>query len=354
MDLATLSKLYGIPLAVLAVFCAAAFVAARWLGPAVAKIAERFGHPCLAEAARVFLKPSAYCLIALGAYGAVEVLSQDVHTRFPWLDATGKVCAIACIVFLTVGLVRAAHVIPEVILGVGSKLGTGKALANFLTSILQAFILLIAATMILAQLGQNINGVLAGLGLGSLSFALAGQDIVSNIFGGIVIITEKPFEIGDWVKTVDVEGTVEDISLRSTKIRTLDNCVTVVPNQKFTSAAITNWTRLNRRLAQFTLGLEYGTSSAVLKRVLEDLRAMLTQHPDIHADTVQVRFSGFDSSTLNIFVQFYTSKVDLAQHRAVMEDVNLKILDLMAQNGASFAFPSRTIYMADPAPAGKD
>ena len=210
---------YLFPVLIFLLFCAAAFVSARWLGPFAVKLAEKLNRPYVAEALRIFVRPAAYCLLSLGVLSAVSTLPQQVHAAAPWLAVTGRVCAIACIVFFTVGLVRAVHIVPALLLGMSSKLdlGTGKALAHFLTSILQAFIFLVAATIVLDILGYNINGVLTALGLGSLSFALAGQDIVSNIFGGIIIITERPFEIGDWVKTADVEGSVEDISLRSPK-----------------------------------------------------------------------------------------------------------------------------------------
>lgn len=339
---------YLFPVLIFLLFCAAAFVSARWLGPFAVKLAEKLNRPYVAEALRIFVRPAAYCLLSLGVLSAVSTLPQQVHAAAPWLAVTGRVCAIACIVFFTVGLVRAVHIVPALLLGMSSKLdlGTGKALAHFLTSILQAFIFLVAATIVLDILGYNINGVLTALGLGSLSFALAGQDIVSNIFGGIIIITERPFEIGDWVKTADVEGSVEDISLRSTKIRTLDDALTVVPNQKFTSAAITNWTRLNRRLSQFTLGFAYATPADTLQLVCADLRGMLAAHPQVLPDTVQVRFLEFGASSLDVFVQFYVKTTQIAEYRAVREEINAKILEILQTRGASLAFPSRSVYLS--------
>lgn len=336
------------PLIIFLLFFTSAFICSRWLGPFVAAIAERFHHYCTAKALKAFLKPSSYSLISLGAVASVASLPDKIKLHLPWLNATGKVAGISCVVFFTVGLIRAIHVVPEVILGVGSRLSldTGKALAKFVTSILQAFVILIAVAIILDILGYNINGVLTGLGLGGLSFALAGQDIVSNLFGGIIISTERPFEIGDWVKTVDVEGTVEDIGLRCTKIRTLDDALTIVPNQKFTSTAITNWSRLNRRLVCFTLGLEYQTTPQVMQNIVDDLKKMLTLHTDIDNETIQVRFMEFNASSMDIYIQCYAHITNLMDFRALREELNFSILKIMQDHGASMAFPSRTIYIS--------
>lgn len=331
----------------LALCTGAAAVAHRLLGPGVARIARHMGHPQIALVSEAFLKPTTLCLLAAGVWGCVKLLPAQLLVQLPALGLADPVCSIACIVFITWGLLRAANQLPNLIEGIGAHLplATGRALAVFIMRIAQALVLLIAAAMVLAELGYNINGVLAGLGLGGLSFALAGQDMVSNFFGGLVLVTERPFEIGDWVSTPDVEGTVEDISLRSTKVRTLDNALVIVPNSKFTTTPITNWTRMNMRLAKFTLGLEYKTSPAALQSTVQSVTDMLTQHPEVHADTVQVRMLEFGASSLNILVQFYTKTTDIKAYRTVREDINLRILDILAQQGVSLAFPTRSLYL---------
>ncbi len=328
-------------------FLAACLVCTRLLGPFAAKAARRLNRPVLAEASEAFLRPAGYSLLAIGVYGAVKLLPSAIQ-QLSWLAIVDNLCAAGFIGCFAWGLVRAGRAIPQLILGVGSKLelGTGKALANFITRIYQALVLFIAAAMVLAVFGFNINGVLAGLGLGGLSFALAGQDLVSNLFGGIVLITERPFEIGDWVSTADAEGSVEDITLRSTRIRTLDGTVVTVPNQKFTTAAITNWTRMEQRLAKFTLGLEYATSPQTLRAVIDDVDSMLRSHAHVNADTVQVWLDGFGDSSLNVNVQFYAKDTAISQYRIVRQDINFRILEILSRRGASLAFPSRSIYPA--------
>ena len=343
-----------LPAILFLLLCAgAAAVAHRLLGPAVARLARKLGHPHIALVAEAFLKPAALCMLAVGVWGASALLPEAVRLALPALGAVGTICSIACIVFITWGLLRAANQLPALIEGIGAHLplATGRALAVFIMRIVQALVLLVAAAMVLAELGYNINGVLAGLGLGGLSFALAGQDMVSNFFGGLVLVTERPFEIGDWVSTPDVEGTVEDISLRSTKVRTLENALVIVPNSKFTTTPITNWTRMKMRLARFTLGLEYKTSPAALQSTVQAVEAMLKGHEGVHAGTVQVRPLDFGPSSLDVTVQFYTKTTDITEYRAVREDINLRILDILAAQGVSLAFPSRSLYVASTAPA---
>ena len=205
---------------------------------------------------------------------------------------------------------------------------------------------MISISIIFDALGYNINGVLTGLGLGGLSFALAAQELLTNIFGGFVLVMEKPFEIGDWITTPDTEGTVEDITLRATKIRTIEGALMTVPNSKLVSGTITNATRINRRLGRFTLGVEYSTPVESIKLVIADLREMLASHPDVYPETVQVQLSEFAASSISIYVQFNTRTADIVRHRLILEDINLKITDILARRKVSLAFPSQTIYVS--------
>lgn len=222
---------------------------------------------------------------------------------------------------------------------------TTQTLRLFFTRLYAVLVAVIMVCMILSEFGFNITGILTGLGLGSLTLALAAQDIAGNFFAGLTIILERPFEVGDWITSDAGEGTVEDISFRTTKIRTLDNALTVVPNSKLAGSAVTNWTRLKMRLGNFTLGLTYSTPKKTVQKVLADIEAMLRSHPQVRADTVQVRLSGFASSSIDLLVFFYTQTADIKEYRQIKEDINLRIMDIMAKNKAQFAFPSRSLYI---------
>ena len=215
----------------------------------------------------------------------------------------------------------------------------------FFAKIIKAVIVIIAVLIVLGEFGVNINGLITGVGLGGLTFALAAQDTASNIFGGLVIISDKPFAVGDWIQTASIEGTVEDISFRSTRIRTFDDALLVVPNSTLSSASITNWSKMNKRKVKFNIGLTYNTAPSQVKNIIADIETFLNSHKDIVSDTPLVKLDEFGSSSLNIMVMFFTSQTSLAELKRVREEINYEILDVVHRHESSFAFPSTSVYM---------
>ena len=215
----------------------------------------------------------------------------------------------------------------------------------FFAKIIKAVIVIIAVLIVLGEFGVNINGLITGVGLGGLTFALAAQDTASNIFGGLVIISDKPFAVGDWIQTASIEGTVEDISFRSTRIRTFDDALLVVPNSTLSSASITNWSKMNKRKVKFNVGLTYNTTPSQIKNIIADIETFLNSHKDIVSDTPLVKLDEFGSSSLNIIVMFFTSQTSLAELKRVREEINYEILDVVHRHESSFAFPSTSVYM---------
>jgi len=217
-------------------------------------------------------------------------------------------------------------------------------LVPFLSKVVKFIIIVLALTVILQEWDYDINGFIAGLGLGGLAFALAAQQTLSNLFGGIVIITDKPFSIGDWILTPSVEGTVEDINFRSTKIRTFAQALVTMPNSTLANEPITNWSRMGKRRITFTLGVTYSTPREKLEKCIREVKDMLVQHPGIHPDTIFVHFDSFGDSSLNIYLYFFTHTTVWAEYMQVKEDINLKIMSIFEKEGVSFAFPSTSIY----------
>jgi len=217
-------------------------------------------------------------------------------------------------------------------------------LLPFVSRVVKFIIASLALIVILQEWDYDVNGFIAGLGLGGLAFALAAQQALSNVFGGIVIITDKPFSIGDWILTPSVEGVVEDINFRSTKIRTFEQAVVTVPNSTLANEPITNWSRMGKRRINFTLGLKYDTPRDKIEKCVKDIRAMLQNHPAIHPETILVFFDSYGDSRLNIFLYFFTRTTVWEEYLRVKEDVNLKIMDILEKEGVSVAFPSTSIY----------
>ncbi len=218
-------------------------------------------------------------------------------------------------------------------------------LIPFLSKLMRVIVITLMVGIIAAEWEYDVNGFIAGLGLGGLAFALAAKDAIANLFGGVIIITEKPFSIGDWIKTPSVEGTVEDISFRSTKIRTFAQALVTVPNSTLSNEPITNWTKMGKRRISFHLGVTYTTPKVKLERCVKRLEEMLRKHPEVDDELIFVRFDGFNSSSLDIFLYFFTKTIVWGEYLVVKEDVNFKIMEILEQEDVSIAFPSRSIYI---------
>ncbi|WP_028307685.1 mechanosensitive ion channel family protein [Desulfitibacter alkalitolerans] len=223
-----------------------------------------------------------------------------------------------------------------------------KILVPFFSKVIKVVIVILTFVLIISELGYDINGFIAGLGLGGLAIALAAQNTASNIFGGIVIITDKPFSIGDWIESPSVEGTVEDINFRSTRVRTFADAVVTVPNATLANQPVTNWTRMGRRRITFNLGVTYTTPRKKIQACVYKIKYMLENHKDIHQQTIFVRFDSFNDSSLDIFLYFFTKTTNWGEFLKVKEDVNYKIMEILEEEGVSVAFPSRSLYLETP------
>ncbi|MBV4397018.1 mechanosensitive ion channel family protein [Advenella alkanexedens] len=195
--------------------------------------------------------------------------------------------------------------------------------------------------------GMSMSGLMAFGGIGGLAIGLAGKDILSNFFSGIMLYFDRPFNIGDWVCSPDrsIEGTVAEIGWRLTKIITFDNRPLYVPNSVFSTIIVENPGRMTNRRIETEIGLRYEDANKVAV-IVNDIRTMLQQHDGIdNSQTLLVNFNQFDSSSLNIMVYCFTKTVKWAEWLDIQEDVYLKIVDIVHGHGCDFAFPSRTIYI---------
>jgi MscS family membrane protein len=225
---------------------------------------------------------------------------------------------------------------------------SSKELASFLIKITKVFIITIGIVALLQDWGINVTGFLASLGLGGLAFALAAKDTAANIFGGIAILTDNIFKIGEWVKIGNAEGIVEDIGMRTTKIRAFDKRVIVVPNSVIANSNVENFSRRDRRRIMMRLGLTYDTTLEVMEKILKDIREMLINHPQIHNEPILIYFDEYQDSALSIFCYFFTKTAVWDEYLKIREDVNFKIKEIVEKNGASFAFPSTSLYVETP------
>jgi MscS family membrane protein len=211
--------------------------------------------------------------------------------------------------------------------------------------LLKAVILGIAILAILSTLGFDLTTVLAGLGIGGIAIAFAAQKTLENLFGGVSVLADEVIRVGDFCRFGDKVGTVEDISLRSTRVRTLDRSELSIPNGSLATMNVENFTRRDKILFNPTLSIRYETSPDQLRYLLTEVRRMLYEHPKIESDSARIRFANFDNSALSLEIFSYVVTPDFTEFTAIREDLLLRIMEIVERSGSDFAFPSRTLYV---------
>jgi len=225
------------------------------------------------------------------------------------------------------------------------RLGTGT-LMVLGERLIKAMVLIAAALAILGRIGFNLTTVLAGLGIGGIAIAFAAQKTLENLFGGISVLADEVIRVGDTCKFGDQVGTVEDISLRSTRIRTPERTQLSIPNGALAAMNLENLTRRDKILFNPTLRIRLETSPDQLRYLLAELRRMLYEHAKIEHESARIRFAAIDNSALNLEVFSYVLTRDFNEFTAIREDVLLRMLEIIEKSGSGLGFPSSTVYMA--------
>lgn len=331
-------------LIILVVFMAFKMLVKKYLFPLLHRLVSKTQNQLDDKLVTAFETPVEWIIVTAGIYLALKVLIFN-----PQIGAAVLVVYRSLLVGLVAwGLYKLTSTNFLFTEEFKNKYDIDHVLIPLLSSSTRFVIVALAIVIIIQELGYEVNGLLAGLGLGGLAFALAAKDALANIFGGIVIIIDKPFSIGDWVESPSVEGTVEDISFRSTKIRAFDQSLITIPNNKLANEAITNYTRMGKRRITFHLGVTYDTSRVKLEECVKTIKTMLLSHPEIHPETILVYFDVFNDSSLDIFIYFFTNTTNWEKYLQVRQDVNFKIMTILEDLEISVAFPSRSIYFENP------
>lgn len=216
--------------------------------------------------------------------------------------------------------------------------------------LIKALLIITTLILVLGQAGVNLTALLAGISIGGLALAFAAQDSVKNIFGSMMLLFDRSFQIGDQViiPSIDgIEGVVEEIGLRSTRIRTFDNSLTSIPNGKLADAAINNLGLRILRRYKFNLGINYDTPPELIEQFIYGVRQLMELNEVVKKDTVQVHMFGFDNSSLIIRCSCYFDTQDFVTELNARQRLNLDILKLAAMTGVEFAFPTSTMHVKD-------
>jgi MscS family membrane protein len=221
-----------------------------------------------------------------------------------------------------------------------------KEIGDFIVAILKILISGIGLGAMLQVWGINVTALVASLGIGGLAFALAAKDTAANLFGSFALLADKSIRIGEWIKVDGVEGVVEDIGMRTTKIRSFQKSLITVPNHIVANNPIENFSRRGIRRIKMHIGLTYSTNSEQIVQIIDAIKLMLEQHEGIsQKDSLMVNFDSFGDSALNIFIYTFTKTANWAKYLEIREDIHLKIMKIVEENGSSFAVPSQSIYV---------
>ena len=216
-----------------------------------------------------------------------------------------------------------------------------------ITKLIRVSVFITAALIMLQELGVSVAGVLAFGGIGGMAIGFAAKDLLSNFFGGLMLYLDRPFAVGDWIRSPDrdIEGTVENIGWRLTMIRTFDKRPLYVPNSTFANISVENPSRMTNRRIKETIGIRYDDSDK-LEHILIDVRTMLQNHNEIDTrQTLMVNFNEFAPSSLDFFIYTFTKTSNWVKYHKIKQDVLFQISDIIKQHGAEIAFPTSTLHL---------
>jgi len=313
------------------------------------KISEKYNLRNIALVVDSIEKPLANFFTYTGIYFAFIILPFNVNIA----QFINKVYRSFIIITIAQGLLRvvtsyAAELNNEYIYKNEKfeRTQMSKTVFPVISKLVKVIIIIIAFAAIAVEFNfKQLSSVIAGLGIGGAALALASQDLIKNFFGGFVILTDKSFSVGDWIRVDSFEGTVEELGLRSTKIRTVDKELVTVPNSRFADRELVNYSARENRRVNFTVGVVYNTPSEKLKNIIEKTKNMLDNHPMVKGNSALVKFDKFNSSSLDIVVQYLTNTADYNEYMNIKDDINFKIIDIINDEGIRFAFPSMSVYM---------
>ena len=310
----------------------------------VQRLLMRIGQSDLDDAIHgIVVVPTGYLLLALALDIGARILEVTPGTMTFVIHLTRTLIIIAVALMINRFIQVLALTRQQLLILTG--LAIDEALLPFLRTSAHLIVLALAVVIIIQEWGYDVTGLIAGLGLGGLALSLAAQDTLSNLFAFAAIVSDRPFVIGEYIKTKDVEGLIERVGLRSTRVRQLDQAVVAVPNSMLASSAILNWSRLSKRKFEVTLGVSYQTRPDQMEALLAQLREMLKAHAKVDPNSVVVFFIGLGQSSLNVLVRCYMNIADWGEFSSEQERLLLDILRLVESLGLQIAYPTQSIVL---------
>jgi len=301
----------------------------------------------VAQSAR---QPLTLLVWLLGITYAIDIIRAS--TTAPIFNAIGGLRDVGVIIIISLFLLNLLRHMQQIFVtkAADEEQHYDRTTVEAISRLLRLSVIITSSLVILQTLGFSVSGVLAFGGIGGIAIGFAAKDLLANFFGAVMIYMDRPFTIGDWIRSSDreIEGTVEHIGWRLTRIRTFDQRPLYVPNATFTRIAVENPSRMKNRRINETIGIRYEDAECVAA-IVDAVREMLRQHPQIEQNqTLIVNFNQFAPSSLDFFIYTFTKTTDWVHYHKIKQDVLLKILDIITQQGAEIAFPTSTVHLQVP------
>lgn len=284
-------------------------------------------------------------IVVIGTVAAIKVLKLSATAD----ETLGYAYTAAFSLVIFWGFLRAFNTVLDHLQGVAHEKQLG--LAPFMPWIKKSLLTIVfvfGVLMIAQSLGADVKAFLAGLGIGGLAFALAAQDTIANLFGSVVVAIDQPFKIGETIRIAGNVGLVEDIGLRSTKLRLADKSLMVIPNKTVAAEAVTNLSRFTARRVEQVFTLTYDATPDQLEAIVAEIRRLIDAEPGVNPAETHVYFRDLNTSSLDIWTVFVTRDPDFAKHMALRQKLNLAIMRAIEARGLAFAFPTQTVYSVTP------
>lgn len=321
---------------------------AKLLFGALTRIAERKASKTGAMFIEAAEGPFRFLYLVVGFLIAMHVAGVDAIEA--WSVQFGRSLILFTIFWTVYNVVEAlSHLLSHLISQPRTSTSARETLRAFFVPLVRAVVVALGVAAILQEWGFNVAAVLGGLGLAGMAVALAGQNIIANLFSAIMIFFTRIFEKGNWIKTPSLEGTVEQVGLMTTRVRQFDNAMVIIENSQLTSGPIVNYTRMRHRRIYWNIGLNYRTTADQLQAIVKGIHDYIYGNDAFETDPKKVStfvvVDTFGDSSINIMLYCFTKTTDWGEWLSAKQALALEIKEIVERNGAGFAFPSTSLYV---------
>ncbi len=288
-------------------------------------------------------KPIKYAVILLGAHIAITCLGLKAETMALIIKIEKSILIAIIANGLSNMLTPKAQIMKRI--KKSNHINANEKVSSFIGKLIRYVIYIIAGFMIAYEFGYNLSGIITGLGLGSVVLALAAQDIAKNLCSGVVLLFDKPFIVGDFIQVAEHTGTVEDITFRAVRMKTLDNTLVTIPNSKISEGAIINYSKIENRRYECDLLITLETSIQKIEEITQKIKDLLRNNRFIKSESVEVQFNKIESNGININIFCYTATSDYIEFLKIEDIINKQLMQLLNKENVELAYDTKTIYI---------